>query len=60
METPVPAGRKLADAVLGAAPAATGAYIHRKQATASSAESYDTDRERALWNRLEQVQRTTA
>lgn len=60
VDTPVPAGRKLADAVLGATPASTGAYVHRKQATASSAESYDADRERALWDWLEQVQRTTA
>ena len=60
VDTPIPAGRRLADAVLGATPAATGAYIHREQATASSAESYDTDRERALWDWLEQVQRTTA
>ncbi|MGO2110878.1 MAG: SDR family NAD(P)-dependent oxidoreductase [Pseudoclavibacter sp.] len=60
VDTPVPAGRKLTDAVLGVTPAATGAYIHRKQVMASSAESYDTDRERALWDWLEQVQRTTA
>ncbi|MFJ7997927.1 SDR family NAD(P)-dependent oxidoreductase [Streptomyces sp. NPDC096310] len=59
VDTPVPAGRKLADAVLGVTPAATGAYIHREKVTASSTESYDTDRERALWNWLEQVPLTT-
>lgn len=59
VDTPVPAGKKLADAVLNVTPAATGAYIHREGATASSAESYDVERERALWNWLEQVQRTT-
>jgi NAD(P)-dependent dehydrogenase (short-subunit alcohol dehydrogenase family) len=53
VDTPVPAGRKLADAILGVTPAASGAYIHKTSATASSAESYDTDREHALWNWLE-------
>lgn len=56
--TPVPAGRKLANVVLGATPAAAGAYNHRKQAVATSSESYDIDRERALCDWLEQVQRT--
>lgn len=60
VDTPVPAGRKLADAVLGVTPAATGAYIHREKVAASSTESYDTDRERALWNWLEQVPLTTS
>lgn len=60
VDTPVPAGKKLADAILGVTPAATGAYIHRTKATASSAESYDADRERALWDWLEQVPRTTS
>lgn len=41
-------------------PAATGAYIHRERAAVSSAESHDVDRERALWGRLEQVQRRVA
>lgn len=48
VDTPVPAGRKLADAILGVTPAATGAYIHQRRVMDSSAESYDTDRERAL------------
>lgn len=60
VDTPVPAGRKLADAVLGVTPAATGAYIHREKVAASSTESYDADRERALWNWLEQVPLTTS
>lgn len=60
VDTPVPAGRKLADAVLGVTPAATGAYIHREKVTASSTESYNADRERALWNWLEQLSPTTS
>lgn len=59
VDTPVPAGKKLADAILGIIPTATGAYIHRKKVRASSIESYDTDRERSLWNWLEQVSWTT-
>lgn len=55
VDTPVPAGRKLADVVLGATFAATGAYIHRQHATVSSDESYDAGRESALWDWLEQV-----
>lgn len=53
VDTPVPAGKKLADAILGVTPAASGDYIHRTKAAASSAESYDIDRD-ALWNWLEQ------
>ena len=59
VDTPVPTGKKLADVILGVTPAESGAYIHRKKAMASSAESYDTDRERVLWSWLEQVSRTT-
>lgn len=55
VDTPVPAGKKLADVILGATAAPNGAYIHRTAATPSSVESYDTDRERALWDWLEQV-----
>lgn len=58
VDTPVPAGKKLADVILGVTSAATGAYIHRHKATPSSAESYDTNRERALWDWLEQVPQT--
>lgn len=54
VDTPGPAGRKLADVILGVTSAASGAYIHRTKTTASSAESYDSTREEALWNWLEQ------
>ncbi|MEV7424584.1 hypothetical protein [Streptomyces sp. NPDC091212] len=57
VDTPAPAGRKLADAILGATPAPTGAYIHRTKAMPSSTESYNSDREHALWNWLEQLPR---
>jgi NAD(P)-dependent dehydrogenase (short-subunit alcohol dehydrogenase family) len=53
VDTPVPAGKKLADAILGVTPAKSGAYIHKNRAAASSAESYDLDREQTLWNWLE-------
>ncbi|MGJ9413371.1 SDR family NAD(P)-dependent oxidoreductase [Aeromicrobium sp. CF4.19] len=59
VDTPVPAGAKLADVILGGTPAETGSYVHRTRTMASSAESYDTDRERALWNWLEQVAQST-
>ena len=49
----------VADAILSVTPAATGAYIHKTKATVSSSESYDADRERALWTWLEQVPRAT-
>ena len=56
VDTPVPAGRKLADAVMGDTSASTGDYIHRERVMASSFdESYDVDRERALWDWLERV-----
>ncbi|MFH9807146.1 SDR family NAD(P)-dependent oxidoreductase [Streptomyces olivaceus] len=57
VDTPAPAGRKLADTILGATPAPTGAYIHRTKAMPSSTESYNPDREHALWNWLEQLPR---
>ncbi|MGJ9422918.1 SDR family NAD(P)-dependent oxidoreductase [Aeromicrobium sp. CF3.5] len=60
VDTPVPAGAKLADAILGGTPAETGSYLHRRKTMASSAESYDTDRERALWSWLEQVPQSTS
>jgi NAD(P)-dependent dehydrogenase (short-subunit alcohol dehydrogenase family) len=53
VDTPGPAGKKLADAILGVTPAASGAYIHKTKAIQSSAESYDIDREHALVNWLE-------
>ncbi|WP_433461731.1 SDR family NAD(P)-dependent oxidoreductase [Spirillospora sp. CA-128828] len=49
------AGRKLADAVLGRTTAPSGSYIDRTRAVPSSDESYDTTRERALWDFVEQV-----
>ena len=55
VDTPVPSGKKLADAILSVTPASTGAYIHKTKVTASSTESYDTGRERELWNWLEQI-----
>lgn len=54
VDTPAVAGRKLADVILGTTEAPTGSYIHRTKATSSSAESYNTDREEALWHWLEQ------
>ncbi|MCK1812900.1 SDR family NAD(P)-dependent oxidoreductase [Streptomyces sp. XM4011] len=53
VDTPPAAGRKLADVVLGRTSAPTGSYIHRTRAMRSSAESYDADREQALWEWLE-------
>jgi NAD(P)-dependent dehydrogenase (short-subunit alcohol dehydrogenase family) len=55
VDTSPVAGHKLADVILGLVPAPTGAYIHRTHTTASSAESYDVDRERALWDWMEQA-----
>lgn len=55
VDTAPVAGRKLADVILGGTPAPTGSYIHRTQVTASSAESYDADREWALWDWMEQA-----
>lgn len=57
VDTAPVAGRKLADVILGVTTAPTGSYIHRTRVTASSAESYDTDRERVLWDWMEQVAR---
>lgn len=51
--SPSRAGRFLADAVLGTASAATGAYIDRDRAAASSPDSYDRQRERETWETLE-------
>ena len=59
VDTPIPAGNKLADVILGVTPAETGTYIHRRKAMASSAESYDIDRERELWDWLEKVPRAS-
>lgn len=60
VDTPVPAGQKLADAILGVTPAASGSYIHRTKTVSSSSESYDIERERAFWDWLEQIPRIPA
>ena len=51
--TPSTAGRYLADAVLGAVTAPSGAYIDRQNAVNSSPESYDPQRERDTWDAVE-------
>jgi NAD(P)-dependent dehydrogenase (short-subunit alcohol dehydrogenase family) len=55
VDTAPVAGRKLAAAVLDVTTAPTGSYIHRTHVTASSAESYDADREQALWDWMEKA-----
>ncbi|MFF7942854.1 SDR family NAD(P)-dependent oxidoreductase [Nocardia gamkensis] len=47
------AGRCLADVVLGATAAPTGAYVDRDRVARSSEESYDPRREAELWDVLE-------
>ncbi|MEU2039685.1 SDR family NAD(P)-dependent oxidoreductase [Nocardia niwae] len=47
------AGRYLADVVLGATAAPTGAYVDRGRVARSSEESYDPRREAELWDALE-------
>jgi NAD(P)-dependent dehydrogenase (short-subunit alcohol dehydrogenase family) len=49
------AGRKLAAAILGRTAAPSGAYVDRTRVVPSSKESYDPDRERALWDFAEGV-----
>lgn len=49
------AGRQLADVALGHVAAPTGSYIDRRAEAASSAESYDPDRERELWDTVEKL-----
>ncbi|MEU6710504.1 SDR family NAD(P)-dependent oxidoreductase [Nonomuraea sp. NPDC046802] len=55
VDTPPVAGHKLADVILGVTDAPTGSYIHRTAPARSSAESYDADREQALWDWMEQA-----
>ncbi|MCD0446557.1 SDR family NAD(P)-dependent oxidoreductase [Glycomyces sp. A-F 0318] len=55
VDTPPVAGRRLADVVLGDTAAATGSYVHRARVAASSKESYDAEREEALWTWLERA-----
>jgi hypothetical protein len=54
VDTAPTAGRKLADVILHTSSVPTGSYLHRTRTTRSSAESYNTDREEALWDWLEQ------
>jgi NAD(P)-dependent dehydrogenase (short-subunit alcohol dehydrogenase family) len=49
------AGRRLADAAIGPLDAPSGAYINGTRAERSSAESYDPEREAALWGWLEET-----
>ncbi|MBF6465196.1 SDR family NAD(P)-dependent oxidoreductase [Nocardia beijingensis] len=49
----VTAGRYLADVVVGATAAPTGAYVDRGRVARSSEESYDPRREAELWDALE-------
>ncbi|GAB2601125.1 dehydrogenase/reductase [Paractinoplanes abujensis] len=49
------AGRKLADAIDGSTAASSGDYVDRTRAARSSAESYERNREHALWTFLDGV-----
>ncbi|MEU6190195.1 SDR family NAD(P)-dependent oxidoreductase [Nocardia sp. NPDC047038] len=49
------AGRHLADVVLGATAAPTGAYVDRDRVARSSEESYDPPREAELWDAVERL-----
>jgi NAD(P)-dependent dehydrogenase (short-subunit alcohol dehydrogenase family) len=53
--SPRAAGRHLADVVLGRTPAASGEYVDRDRVVPSSAESYDPEREAALWETVERL-----
>lgn len=52
------AGKHLADVVLGRAPAKSGAYVDRTRVARSSDQSYDPDRERRLWETVEELTNT--
>ncbi|NKQ52818.1 short-chain dehydrogenase [Amycolatopsis sp. K13G38] len=49
------AGRHLAEVVLGRIAAPTGSYVDRGRVARSSAESYAPERERELWETLEEL-----
>lgn len=49
------AGRRLADIATGRLAAPTGAYVDRDRVARSSAESYDPEREAALWAAVERL-----
>lgn len=56
MATRAPAaGRQLADVALGHVAAPSGSYVDRVAEAASSEESYDPDRERELWDTVEEL-----
>jgi hypothetical protein len=54
------AGRRLADVALGRVPAPSGSYIDRTRVERSSKESYDPDRERQLWEAVEDLRSSVA
>ncbi|WBB77905.1 SDR family NAD(P)-dependent oxidoreductase [Micromonospora sp. WMMD882] len=54
------AGQHLADVVLGRIPAPSGSYIDRTREVSSSKESYDPDRERQLWETVEELRLSIA
>jgi hypothetical protein len=49
------AGQRLTDVALGRIPAPSGSYIDRTRVERSSKESYDPDRERQLWETVEDL-----
>ncbi|MFF4273650.1 SDR family NAD(P)-dependent oxidoreductase [Streptomyces sp. NPDC001536] len=51
------AGRYLADVALGETPTSSGEYVDRGDVARSSAESYDPERERELWEAVERFTR---
>ena len=54
------AGQRLADVALGRIPAPSGSYINRTRVERSSKESYDPDRERQLWQTVEDLRSSIA
>jgi NAD(P)-dependent dehydrogenase (short-subunit alcohol dehydrogenase family) len=57
---PKRAGRLLAEAAVGGRPAESGAYLDRGRPADSSPESYDREREDALWHSLKAVSQRPA
>jgi hypothetical protein len=49
------AGARVADTATGRTAAPSGSYVDRTRVTPSSAESYNVQRERTLWDYLEAV-----
>lgn len=52
------AGKHLADVALDRTPAESGAYVDRTRVARSSDQSYDPDRERRLWDTVEELTHT--